>query len=76
MHCHLTDMLGLSQPTVSHHLRVLYGAGLVGRERRGNWVYYKTVSGALEGLREALCSDAKVPNAADPSGCTSTCACR
>src|SRR5450759_2676200 len=38
--CHLTEALGLSQPTVSHHLRVLYEAHLVDRERRGNWVYY------------------------------------
>jgi ArsR family transcriptional regulator len=55
--CHLTDALGLSQPTVSHHLRVLYGAGLLGRERRGNWVYYRAVPGALHALREALGGD-------------------
>jgi ArsR family transcriptional regulator len=42
--CHLTDSLEPSQPTVSHHLRVLYEAGLVDRERRGNWVYYWTVA--------------------------------
>ena len=41
--CHLTEALGLSQPTVSHHLRVLFDAGLVDRERRGNWVYYRTL---------------------------------
>jgi ArsR family transcriptional regulator, arsenate/arsenite/antimonite-responsive transcriptional repressor len=52
--CHLTDALGLSQPTVSHHLRVLYEAHLVDRERRGNWVYYRTVPHALDDLREAL----------------------
>jgi len=52
--CHLTDALGLSQPTVSHHLRVLYEAHLVDRERRGNWVYYRTVPGALDDLRIAL----------------------
>jgi ArsR family transcriptional regulator, arsenate/arsenite/antimonite-responsive transcriptional repressor len=52
--CHLTDALGLSQPTVSHHLRVLFQAGLVERERRGNWVYYRTVPFALARLREAL----------------------
>jgi ArsR family transcriptional regulator len=55
--CHLTDALGLAQPTVSHHLRVLYGAGLLGRERRGNWVYYRAVPGALDGLRGALGGD-------------------
>ena len=52
--CHVTDFLGLGQPTVSHHLRVLFDAGLVQRERRGNWVYYSAVPGALEGLRAAL----------------------
>jgi ArsR family transcriptional regulator, arsenate/arsenite/antimonite-responsive transcriptional repressor len=52
--CHLTEALGLSQPTVSHHLRVLFDAGLVDRERRGNWVYYRTVPRALAELRDAL----------------------
>jgi ArsR family transcriptional regulator, arsenate/arsenite/antimonite-responsive transcriptional repressor len=52
--CHLTDALDLSQPTVSHHLRVLFEAGLLERQRRGNWVYYRAVSGALDGVLEAL----------------------
>ena len=52
--CHLTEALGLSQPTVSHHLHVLFDAGLVDRERRGNWVYYRTVPRALAELRDAL----------------------
>jgi ArsR family transcriptional regulator, arsenate/arsenite/antimonite-responsive transcriptional repressor len=52
--CHLTDALDLSQPTVSHHLRVLFEAGLLERERRGNWVYYRAVPGALDGVLEAL----------------------
>jgi ArsR family transcriptional regulator len=52
--CHVTDFIGLGQPTVSHHLRVLFGAGLIQRERRGNWVYYRAVPGALEGVRAAL----------------------
>lgn len=52
--CHITDHLGLGQPTVSHHLRVLFEAGLVERERRGNWVYYRTVACALDSLRQAL----------------------
>ena len=38
--CDLTDPLGVSQPTVSHHLRVLLEAGLVTRDQRGKWVYY------------------------------------
>jgi ArsR family transcriptional regulator len=52
--CYLTEALGLSQPTVSHHLRVLFEAGLVDRERRGNWVYYRTIPQALAELRNAL----------------------
>ena len=38
--CDLIEPLGLSQPTVSHHLKVLYQAGLLNKERRGNWIYY------------------------------------
>ncbi|MFQ5668851.1 MAG: ArsR/SmtB family transcription factor, partial [Candidatus Binatia bacterium] len=52
--CHLTDSVGLSQPTVSHHLRVLHEAGLLERERRGYWVYYRVVPERLAALREAL----------------------
>ena len=52
--CHLTEPLGLTQPTVSHHLKVLYDAGLLDRERRGTWVYYRIVSAHLAMLRDAL----------------------
>jgi ArsR family transcriptional regulator len=52
--CHLTEPLGLSQPTVSHHLKVLRTAGLVERERRGSWAYYRVVPEALDTLREIL----------------------
>ena len=52
--CHLTDPLGLSQPTVSHHLRVLLRAGLVERERRGSWAYYRVVPETLGVLRNIL----------------------
>jgi len=38
--CDLTEPLGLSQPTVSHHLKVLSNAGLVNREKRGKWAHY------------------------------------
>src|SRR6185503_11243399 len=72
--CHVTEHLGLGQPTVSHHLRVLFEAGLVQRERRGNWVYYRTVSGALEGLRAALGGGADTSdNLATSSSCTGDC---
>lgn len=52
--CELTAPLGLSQPTVSHHLKVMYGAGLLEKERRGNWIYYRLVPERLEALRDAL----------------------
>jgi ArsR family transcriptional regulator, arsenate/arsenite/antimonite-responsive transcriptional repressor len=50
--CHLTEPLGLSQPTVSHHLKVLLRAGLVEREQRGSWAYYRVVPDQLRALRE------------------------
>jgi len=52
--CTLTDELGLSQPTVSHHLRLLREAGLVSVEKRGTWSYYRLQEEALESLRDAL----------------------
>lgn len=52
--CDLTEPLGLSQPTVSHHLKVLREGGFVVGERRGTWVHYRLVPGALETLRDAL----------------------
>jgi len=48
--CDLTEPLGLSQPTVSHHLKVLVEAGLLTRDKRGTWAYYRLVPGALESL--------------------------
>jgi ArsR family transcriptional regulator len=52
--CELIEPLGLSQPTVSHHLRVLREAGLLSRERRGQWVYYRIVPEQLAAVRLAL----------------------
>ncbi len=52
--CHLIEPLGLSQPTVSHHLKVLRDAGLVERERRGSWAYYRVVPETLAVLRNVL----------------------
>ncbi len=52
--CHLTAPLGLSQPTVSHHLRVLLDAGLVEREQRGSWAFFRVVPEQLRALRELL----------------------
>lgn len=52
--CDLIEPLGVSQPTVSHHLKVLHEGGLLEREKRGTWVYYKVVPDRLEALRTAL----------------------
>jgi ArsR family transcriptional regulator len=52
--CDLVEPLELSQPTVSHHLKLLYEAGLLTRERRGLWVYYRLVPERLQVLRDAL----------------------
>lgn len=46
--CHLVDDLGLAQPLVSHHLKVLREAGLVTSDRFKQWVYYRLVPGALD----------------------------
>jgi ArsR family transcriptional regulator len=52
--CQLTGPLGLSQPTVSHHLKVLTDAGLIGREQRGRWAYFWVLPEPLELLRGTL----------------------
>lgn len=52
--CELIEPLGLSQPTVSHHLKVLHDTGLLTRERRGQWVYYRIRPEQLAALRSAL----------------------
>ena len=52
--CDFTAGLGLSQPTISHHLRILREAGLVESSRRGTWAYYRLVPEAIESLRGAL----------------------
>jgi ArsR family transcriptional regulator len=61
--CHLVEPLGLSQPTVSHHLRVLTEAGLLARERRGTWIFYRLVPERVEALRTALALPADIPAA-------------
>jgi ArsR family transcriptional regulator len=48
--CNMIDPLGLSQPTVSHHLKKLLDAGLVEREQRGKWAYYSLRRDAVETL--------------------------
>lgn len=48
--CDLTDAFELSQPTISHHLKVLHESGLLDREKRGVWVYYRARAEALSNL--------------------------
>lgn len=57
--CHLPESLGISQPTLSHHLKRLTEAGLVTREQRGRWAHYTAVPAALDAARAFL---------ADPAG--------
>lgn len=52
--CDLVEPLGVSQPTVSHHLKVLREAGLVESDKQGRWVYYRPVPESLEILSRAL----------------------
>ena len=52
--CDLIAPLGLSQPTISHHMKVLVEAGLLAREKRGRWVYFRAVPQAFRALAQAL----------------------
>ena len=52
--CNLTATFDLSQPTISHHLKLLREAGLVESTRRGTWAYYRLVPEAIDALRGAL----------------------
>jgi ArsR family transcriptional regulator, arsenate/arsenite/antimonite-responsive transcriptional repressor len=56
--CELTDPIGLSQPTVSHHLKILVDAGILSREQRGKWAYYRLVPEALNSLAALIASPA------------------
>lgn len=52
--CEIEAFFDLSQPTISHHMRILREAGLVVATKRGQWVYYRLAAGALQPLQE-LC---------------------
>ena len=54
--CDLTEPLGLSQPTVSHHLKILVDAGFLTRSQRGTWAYYRIVPESLEAVSSFLVS--------------------
>ena len=58
--CKLMPALGLAQPTVSYHLKLLVDAGLLERERRGRFSYYRLTAGALDRLGELVCGPAVV----------------
>jgi ArsR family transcriptional regulator len=58
--CDLTEPVGLSQPTVSHHLKILVEAGLLEREQRGRWAYFSLAPGALAGLVASLSAATQV----------------
>ncbi|MEV3965581.1 metalloregulator ArsR/SmtB family transcription factor [Nocardia sp. NPDC050193] len=55
--CDLSEGIALTQPTISHHLKVLRSAGLLTSERRASWVYYRVVPQALQGVSDALLSE-------------------
>jgi ArsR family transcriptional regulator, arsenate/arsenite/antimonite-responsive transcriptional repressor len=54
--CELNAAFSLTQPTISHHLKVLREAGIIDSQRRGTWVYYRVVPAALERIAALLAS--------------------
>jgi ArsR family transcriptional regulator, arsenate/arsenite/antimonite-responsive transcriptional repressor len=52
--CELTEPLSLTQPTISHHLKILVDAGIFTRDKRGKWAYYAIVPATLSALSAAL----------------------
>lgn len=52
--CHITDQFDVSQPTISHHLKVLREAGLITVSRRGVWAYYEVDAAGMERLRSLV----------------------
>ncbi|WAM11966.1 MULTISPECIES: ArsR/SmtB family transcription factor [Rhodococcus] len=55
--CDISESFDLSQPTISHHLKVLRAAGLLDCERRGTWVYYWVIPSALQQLSAVLLTE-------------------
>lgn len=52
--CDFVDPIGKSQPTISHHLKVLNEAGLVSGDKRGRWIWYQLAPGAVDGIVDTL----------------------
>lgn len=63
--CDLTGPLGLTQPTVSHHLKILVDAGIFRRDKRGVWAYYALRPGALRTLADILGRDQRPAGPSD-----------
>lgn len=59
--CDVSEGLDVSQPTISHHLKVLRDAGLLTSQRRGSWVYYAVVPQAVHNLSAALGVHSEAP---------------
>ena len=58
--CDLTAPVGRCRPTVSHHLKILVEAGLLTRDQRGKWAYYRLVDATLESLSSAMLTSLRV----------------
>ncbi len=63
--CDLTEPLGLTQPTISHHLKILVDAGIFTRDKRGVWAYYALVPAALDALASILTGGSGATRTAD-----------
>jgi ArsR family transcriptional regulator, arsenate/arsenite/antimonite-responsive transcriptional repressor len=59
--CDLTGPVALSQPTVSHHMKQLADAGLVTREQRGKWAYYRVLDDTLRTIAQAIAPATETP---------------
>jgi ArsR family transcriptional regulator len=71
--CEVQPLLGLSQGTVSHHLKQLLEAGLIERETRGTYSYFSLVPGAMDSVREVFSAPRRTVLTADPDGSTAAC---
>ena len=71
--CEVRPLLGLSQGTVSYHLKQLVEAGVIKRERRGTYSYFSLVPGALNAVREVFSTPARVTLPAEPGVTQASC---
>ena len=71
--CEVQPLLGLSQGTVSYHLKQLVEAGVIAREARGTYSYFGLVPGALDAVREVFSAPKRVTVAPDPSATPAAC---